>query len=60
MKVKVDQGTCIGCALCSTIAPDVFEMRSDGKSHVIGDCRNEEKCRQAIESCPVEAIAEVP
>ncbi len=59
MKVKVDQETCIGCALCTTIAPSVFEMGDDGKSHVIGECDDEEKCRQAIESCPVEAIEEV-
>lgn len=59
MKLKVNQQTCIGCGLCTTIASKVFEMRADGKSHVIGPCEDEEKCKQAIEACPVAAIEKV-
>ena len=55
--VYVDQGVCIGCTLCTQIAPEVFEMSDDGKSHVKnanGD--SEEKIQQSIDSCPVKCI----
>lgn len=59
MKVKVNQDTCIGCGVCPSICPEVFEMNDDGKSHVIadpvpGDC--EDSAKEAAESCPVDAI----
>ena len=37
MKAKVDQETCIGCGVCPSVCPEVFEMKDDGKSHVIAD-----------------------
>ncbi|HDM92160.1 MAG TPA: ferredoxin, partial [Candidatus Korarchaeota archaeon] len=33
-RVKVDQDTCIGCGVCSSLCPEIFEMGDDGKSHV--------------------------
>ena len=35
MKANVDKDTCIGCGLCPTIAPEVFDMDDDGKAHTI-------------------------
>ena len=53
----VDQSTCIGCALCTSICPDVFEMQEDGKSKAVNPTGDSEKnIQQAIDSCPVGAI----
>ncbi|MBN1604098.1 MAG: ferredoxin [Chitinispirillaceae bacterium] len=59
MRVHVEPETCIGCELCPSICPDLFQMGEDGIAraiieHVPGelqDCANE-----AAQSCPVEAI----
>ena len=32
MRAYVDQELCIGCGLCTSIAPDVFAMNADGKA----------------------------
>lgn len=59
MKAEVSQETCIGCGLCPSIAPDVFELKDDGKAHVIADPvpeESEDAAKEAEESCPVNAI----
>ncbi|MFA6917969.1 MAG: ferredoxin [Candidatus Gracilibacteria bacterium] len=56
-KLHIDLKNCIGCTLCTQIAPKTFGMRNDGKSHLlakIGD--SSDKVEQAVESCPVDAI----
>ena len=30
MKARVDQDTCIGCGVCPSICPEVFDMKDDG------------------------------
>lgn len=60
MKAVVSQDNCIGCGLCPSIAPDVFEMKDDGKAHVIADPvpkGSEDAAKEAKSSCPVSAIA---
>jgi len=62
LKAKVDKNTCIGCALCSGIAQDVFEMDYDaGKAVVKKDARitpeNEAMAKDAEANCPVGAIS---
>lgn len=60
MKANVDKETCIGCELCATICPSVFEMDKDGKAYVIVPFISEEEetgMLEAEESCPVEAIS---
>ncbi|MGB9598715.1 MAG: ferredoxin [Minisyncoccales bacterium] len=56
-KVNVND-KCIGCGLCSSICPEVFEMGEDGKAHAkeanFDDCA--EKIIEARDSCPVSAI----
>lgn len=57
-KITVDQGKCIGCGLCVSTCPDVFELRDDGKSHVkdaskCAGCN----CQEALDNCPAGAIA---
>ena len=54
--VKVDAGKCIGCGLCASLCPDVFEIGADGKAKVISQ-KNSSCAKEAIDSCPVEAIS---
>ena len=54
--VKVDSSKCIGCGACAALCSEVFEIGSDGKSHVKKDealpC-----AKQAKDACPVSAIS---
>ncbi len=59
MKAIVDQETCIGCELCPTICPEVFQMGDDGLAHTIMDripADLQNTAKEAAESCPVQAI----
>jgi len=69
MKIKVDKDKCIGCGTCVALAPKTFELRDDSKAYVIeppGDVKSrgdhvpfrddEETIKEAIDSCPVDAI----
>lgn len=59
MKAVVDPEKCIGCTLCVQTCPEVFRMEED-KAVAYADPvppEKEESCREAAESCPVDAIA---
>jgi len=60
-KFYVDED-CIDCNLCSEIAPDNFAVEMDeGHDFVHKQPENDEElglCKEAMESCPVEAIGE--
>jgi ferredoxin len=59
MKAKVMEELCIGCGLCASICPEVFEMRDDMIAKVIVDqvpAAAEPAAQDAASSCPVEAI----
>ena len=59
MNPVVDQDLCIGCGLCTSICPEVFEMNDDGKAVVIAGAdfaAVEATLTEAVESCPVAAI----
>ncbi|MBU4245510.1 MAG: ferredoxin [Nanoarchaeota archaeon] len=58
MALKIDANLCIGCGLCITICPDAFELKDDGKAHVVNEngCKKC-NCDEAIEKCPVIAIS---
>lgn len=58
MKAFVDKNLCIGCGLCESMCPDVFEMQGTlasvkGETVPQGslDC-----AKQMVSDCPVEAI----
>jgi ferredoxin len=57
----VDQDAYIGCGLCESICPAVFELRDDRKSHIKQPLKASElECtEEAAESCPVAAIVKV-
>ena len=58
MKIpRVDPNLCIGCGLCVTTCPGVFELGDDQKSFV-KDAKACDKCncQEAIDSCPSHAI----
>jgi ferredoxin len=59
MKVIVDEELCIGCGVCVSLCPEVFEMGDDGKAKVLMDMVSPElegSCREAVEGCPEVAI----
>ena len=63
MKVIIDPEACIGCAACEGICPEVFEMTDDDQAIAKSDQvpeAFEEACREAAESCPVDAISIEP
>ncbi|KPU44528.1 ferredoxin [Oxobacter pfennigii] len=59
MKTKVDPETCIGCGLCPSIAPDIYEMGDDGKAFAKEpevSPSQEDAAQEAADGCPVDAI----
>lgn len=68
MKVILEREKCIGCGSCQVLCPKFFELKGDGKSHLIGSKKNpktgneeieikKEDCIQnAAEACPVQII----
>ncbi len=65
-KAFVDKDICIGCSVCSTECPDVFEVKQDDsrngdfKSFTNDDIDQEplvEKIDSAIAKCPVQCIS---
>jgi ferredoxin len=60
MKVRVDPDVCVGTGSCVSICPEVFQIGDEGISVVqveVVPKELEETCREAVASCPVDAIA---
>ena len=59
MKTIVNQDTCIGCGLCISTVPVVFEVNADGKAEACGHTTDENRAavQEAIDACPVQAIS---
>ncbi len=58
MKVRVNEEICIGDETCVEICPEIFEMNGPVAVTRMEEVPEdlERKCREAAESCPVEAI----
>ncbi|HUI93503.1 MAG TPA: ferredoxin [Chitinivibrionales bacterium] len=59
MKAAVDKSLCVGCELCAQICPSIFSMGEDGFAEAVSTpvpANQEALCREAAESCPVDAI----
>lgn len=58
MKVKIDKELCSGDEICVDICPEVFKMEDDvavvQMETVPEDLK--ERCREAVDECPSEAI----
>ena len=57
-KVNIEEG-CIGCGVCVAQAPEVFEMSENNVAVVKAGAdlaANEDKIKEAAESCPVNVI----
>jgi len=59
MKAFVDKEICIGCGLCPTICPEIFQMDDDEKAvakNIKINADHEDDAKDAEISCPVNAI----
>jgi ferredoxin len=58
MRVIVDEDACVGDGSCAELCPEVFEMQGDLALVRVDKVPEEaeERCREAAEACPVEAI----
>lgn len=62
LRVVVDRSLCVGTGMCTSIAPDLFELDDNG---VLGSPRRthhpraREEIDDAIACCPVEALSRV-
>ena len=54
-KVRVNKDLCVGCGLCTSMAPSVFEFDDDGKAKAVVEDAGAE-AQDAAASCPVQAI----
>jgi ferredoxin len=59
MIVRVDQDLCIGCGLCTTECPKIFEMVDDKAQVIVSvvPVEGEECCKLMVDACPVNAIS---
>lgn len=69
MKIIQEESKCIGCGTCASLCAKHFEMRDDGKAHLIESIlidKESEKyektieelscAKEAVEGCPVQCI----
>lgn len=57
MAVSIDQEACIGCGVCESIYPDLFEMAGDGKAKVKSVASvDSDLAKDAASQCPTNAI----
>lgn len=57
LRISVDHDVCMGTAMCTTIAPEVFQLNEARQSEVVHPAGGtEEQILEAAENCPVSAI----
>lgn len=56
--IKIDSEKCIGCGLCSSTCPNVFQLNEEtGKAQVISQEADDCDVNQCIADCPADAIS---
>ena len=66
-KIKLETEKCIGCGSCHALCSKFFEIKEDGKSHIVGaeksadaveelEVEKVDCAQQAAEACPVQCI----
>ena len=53
--VKISKEKCIGCGLCASICPEVFEM--EGSKAKVKEQKDMKCVDKAITDCPAKAIS---
>lgn len=58
MEIHVDRSKCAGHAICTILAPDVFDMDDEGKAVVLptAEGATAAEIRDAADACPALAI----
>ena len=59
LKAKVNKEGCIGCGMCVSICPDVFDFDTEGKAQAVDEEVSEKyinDIKEARDSCPVSVI----
>ena len=57
LRISIDHDVCVGNAMCTTIAADVFQLNAERQSEVVDPAGDtEEQVLEAAENCPVSAI----
>lgn len=60
MKAFVDPDLCLGCGICETVAPDVFQLGPDAIARVLLEeipANLQAATREAMDQCPEQAIS---
>lgn len=57
LRISIDHDVCVGNAMCTTIAPDVFQLNEERQSEAVNPAGDTvEQILEAAENCPVSAI----
>ena len=58
MEIDIDRAKCAGHAICTILAPDVFDIDDEGKAITLPSAANasESEIRDAADACPALAI----
>jgi len=59
MKIKINKDKCLGCGMCVSLAPEIFQLDEQGKSSLKANAqieKNRDSIKQTAENCPASAI----
>jgi ferredoxin len=57
VRITVDHNLCVGSAMCSAVAPEIFRLNDDRQAEVIPGVEvSRDRADEAADNCPVGAI----